>query len=169
MLDVALDFRWADEFLAQRLTHPQQYSSNNTCSSSSSNSSSNATGGCSSYASSDPLLETYLPKVFVVGLLPNIYDYEIMDAFIPFGSLTVDWPQKANSKPPKGFALLTCHEEVLLHWLVKSCLSEEGKLYMPISSFDIKHIKVRIRPWKVSENYYFIDHMQPIDTRRASL
>lgn len=45
--------------------------------------------------------------VTIPTLLPSPTD-EIREAFIQFGSLTVDWPHKAQSKayfPPKGTVL----------------------------------------------------------------
>jgi cytoplasmic polyadenylation element-binding protein len=82
----------------------------------------------------------------------------------------VDWPHKAQSKayfPPKGYAFLLFREEASVHRLVKSCLSEEGKLYMYVSSLTQSNKKVQIRSWRLSDSDFIMDHTQPIDARKT--
>ena len=45
---------------------------------------------------------------------------------------------------PVGYAFLLFREEVSVHRLVKSCLSEEGKLYMFVSSLTQSNKKVSL-------------------------
>ncbi|CAI8009122.1 Cytoplasmic polyadenylation element-binding protein 2, partial [Geodia barretti] len=69
--------------------------------------------------------------------------------------------------PPKGYAFLLFREEASVHRLVKSCLSEEGKLYMFVSSLTQSNKKVQIRPWRLSDSDFIMDHTQPIDARKT--
>lgn len=89
---------------------------------------------------------------------------EINASFRRFGSLVVDWPHKAESKsyfPPKGYAFLlfqvsfletyilgctlavirihfVIQEENSVQQLIESCMQEEDKLYLCVSSPTIK-------------------------------
>ena len=123
----------------------------------------------SSSISSGYALEAYSRKVFVGGL-PLMSEAQIKDHFIRFGQLTVEWPHKAESKadfPPNGFAFVVFEEEVAVHQLIKSCLVEEGKLFMFVSSDPHYYIKVQIRPWNLSDSDYTMDHTKPIHPRKT--
>lgn len=88
---------------------------------------------------------------------------EINASFRRFGSLAVDWPHKAESKsyfPPKGYAFLLFQvlllyyqllsykflniffyylkEENSVQQLIETCIQEEDKLYLCVSSPTIK-------------------------------
>ncbi|KAL5471467.1 hypothetical protein EMCRGX_G029587 [Ephydatia muelleri] len=95
---------------------------------------------------------------------------EIREHFVRYGPLTVDWPHKAQSKayfPPKGYAFLLFREEASVQRLVKSCVSEDGKLYVFVSSVTQINKKVQIRPWKITDSDFIMDHSQPIDPRKT--
>ncbi|XP_003383311.1 PREDICTED: cytoplasmic polyadenylation element-binding protein 2-like [Amphimedon queenslandica] len=120
--------------------------------------------------SSSSSTDVYSRKVFVGGLPPDIDEDEIRDHFIQFGALTVDWPHKAQSKayfPPKGYAFIIFQEESSVHQLIKICHLDDGKLYMFVSSVTQTNKKVQIRPWKLSDSNYIMDHTQPIDPRKT--
>ena len=109
------------------------------------------------------MLETYSRKVFVGGVPQWVANFRIHDALSKFGSVSVveRYMMKYNSS-----ALLLYREEVSVHRLVKSCLSEEGKLYMvnELSSFTLK---LRICPWKPSDSCCIINYRQPLDPRKT--
>ena len=75
-----------------------------------------------------------------------------------------------------------------MHRLVKMCVAEEGKLFMFVSSVTQTHKKVcslrpsasyhgqwlpllssqvQIRPWRLSDSDFIMDHTQPIDPRKT--
>ena len=63
------------------------------------------------------------------------------------------------------FALF--HDELSVHWLIKSCFKEEEQFYMLILSTSQSEKKVQIRPWKFSDSEYIMDHTQPIDQHKT--
>ena len=82
-------------------------------------------------------MNEYSRKVFIGGLQPDMDQDEIIEHFLPYGPLSVDWPYKAKSKAAalpyfthKGYAFLIYEEEVSVHLLVRSYVREEGKLYV---------------------------------------
>ncbi|TMW40610.1 hypothetical protein DOY81_014310, partial [Sarcophaga bullata] len=80
-------------------------------------------------------------KVFVGGLPPDIDEDEITSSFRRFGPLVVDWPHKAESKsyfPPKGYAFLLFQDENSVQQLIDSCITDDDKLYLCVSSPTIK-------------------------------
>ncbi|XP_031551459.1 cytoplasmic polyadenylation element-binding protein 2-like isoform X2 [Actinia tenebrosa] len=120
---------------------------------------------------SDP---EYIPrfsrKVFVGGLPPDIDEDEIHASFCRFGSLTVDWPHKAESKsyfPPKGYAFLLYLEEISVQKLIGACFRQDDKLYLCVSSPTIKDKPVQIRPWNLSDADFVMDGSQALDPRKT--
>lgn len=65
---------------------------------------------------------------------------------IELGCLLVDCMFQWSCLPPSiscvGYAFLLFREEISVHRLVKSCLTEEGKLYMFVSSLTQTNKKV---------------------------
>ncbi|KAA0718267.1 Cytoplasmic polyadenylation element-binding protein 3 [Triplophysa tibetana] len=115
-------------------------------------------------------MERYSRKVFVGGLPPDIDEDEITNSFRRFGHLVVDWPHKAESKsyfPPKGYAFLLFQEESSVQALIDSCIEEDGKLYLCVSSPTIKDKPVQIRPWNLSDSDFVMDGSQPLDPRKT--
>ncbi|XP_065882912.1 cytoplasmic polyadenylation element-binding protein 1-like isoform X2 [Dysidea avara] len=114
--------------------------------------------------------DTFSRKVFVGGLPPDIDEDHIKKNFQVFGDLIVDWPHKVQTKalyPPKGYAFLLFSEEESIHKLVMSCLEEDDKHYMYISSPTYKEKKVQVRPWRISDSDYIMDNDHTIDTRKT--
>ncbi|XP_046851358.1 cytoplasmic polyadenylation element-binding protein 4-like isoform X2 [Xenia sp. Carnegie-2017] len=119
---------------------------------------------------SEDLLERYSRKVFVGGLPPDIDEVEIHASFCKFGNLTVDWPHKAESKsyfPPKGYAFLLFLEEISVQRLIESCIEQDGKLYLCVSSPTIKDKPVQIRPWSLADADFVMDASQVLDPRKT--
>ncbi|XP_033835901.1 cytoplasmic polyadenylation element-binding protein 3 isoform X1 [Periophthalmus magnuspinnatus] len=115
-------------------------------------------------------LERFSRKVFVGGLPPDIDEDEITNSFRRFGHLVVDWPHKAESKsyfPPKGYAFLLFQEESSVQALIDSCIEEDNKLYLCVSSPTIKDKPVQIRPWNLSDSDFVMDGSQPLDPRKT--
>ena len=114
------------------------------------------------------LLQPIQRKYFLGGLPKFIDEDEIKQHFITFGPLTVVWPHKGGSRTPlNGYAFALFHNEFSVHWLIKSCCKEEQQFYMFISSTSQSEKKVEIRPWKLSDSEYIMDHTQPIDQRKT--
>ncbi|XP_076316984.1 cytoplasmic polyadenylation element-binding protein 3-like isoform X1 [Tachypleus tridentatus] len=118
----------------------------------------------------DDTLGRYSRKVFVGGLPPDIDEEEITATFQRFGPLVVDWPHKAESKsyfPPKGYAFLLFQEQSSVQLLIDSCIQEEDRLYLCVSSPTIKDKLVQIRPWRISDADYVFDSSLPLDPRKT--
>ncbi|XP_014245533.1 cytoplasmic polyadenylation element-binding protein 2-like [Cimex lectularius] len=114
--------------------------------------------------------EQYSRKVFVGGLPPDIDEEEITASFRRFGSLAVDWPHKAENNsyfPPKGYAFLLFQDKNSVQNLIDSCVKEDGKLYLYVSSPTIKDKPVQIRPWKLSDADFVLDATMLLDPRKT--
>ncbi|UXI20111.1 F-actin-capping protein subunit alpha [Sarcoptes scabiei] len=114
--------------------------------------------------------ERFSRKVFVGGLPPDIDEEEITASFRKFGHLVVDWPHKAESKsyfPPKGYAFLLFQEESSVQMLIDTCIQEDDKLYLCVSSPTMKDKAVQIRPWRLSDADYVLDATMPLDPRKT--
>jgi len=114
--------------------------------------------------------ERYSRKVFVGGLPPDIDEEEITASFRRFGPLVVDWPHKAESKsyfPPKGYAFLLFQDESSVQQLIDTCIQDDDKLYLCVSSPTIKDKPVQIRPWKLSDADFVLDASLPLDPRKT--
>lgn len=109
-------------------------------------------------------------KVFVGGLPPDIDEDEITSSFRRFGPLVVDWPHKAESKsyfPPKGYAFLLFQDENSVQQLIESCITDDDKLYLCVSSPTIKDKPVQIRPWRLADADYVLDATMSLDPRKT--
>ena len=114
--------------------------------------------------------ERFSRKVFVGGLPPDIDEDEIVTHFRRYGNLIVDWPHKAESKsyfPPKGYAFLIFQEERSVQELIETCVMDDGKLYMVVSSPSMKDKPVQIRPWCLADSDFVMDGSQPLDPRKT--
>jgi hypothetical protein len=114
--------------------------------------------------------ERFSRKVFVGGLPPDIDEEEIVTHFRRYGNLIVDWPHKAESKsyfPPKGYAFLIFQEEKSVQDLIETCVLDDGKLYMVVSSPSMKDKPVQIRPWCLADSDFVMDGSQPLDPRKT--
>jgi len=114
--------------------------------------------------------ERFSRKVFVGGLPPDIDEDEIVTHFRRYGNLIVDWPHKAESKsyfPPKGYAFLIFQDERSVQDLIETCVMDDGKLYMVVSSPSMKDKPVQIRPWCLNDSDFVMDGSQPLDPRKT--
>ena len=114
--------------------------------------------------------ERFSRKVFVGGLPPDIDEDEIVTHFRRYGNLIVDWPHKAESKsyfPPKGYSFLIFQEERSVQDLIETCVMDDGKLYMVVSSPSMKDKPVQIRPWCLADSDFVMDGSQPLDPRKT--
>lgn len=114
--------------------------------------------------------ERFSRKVFVGGLPPDIDEDEIVTHFRQYGNLIVDWPHKAESKsyfPPKGYAFLIFQEERSVQELIETCVMDDNKLYMVVSSPSMKDKPVQIRPWCLADSDFVMDGSQPLDPRKT--
>ncbi|XP_034245598.1 cytoplasmic polyadenylation element-binding protein 2-like [Thrips palmi] len=74
--------------------------------------------------------EKYSRKVFIGGLPPDINEKEIYSAFRRFGPLTVNWPQKGETRPhypPRGYAFLIFQEEESVQLLIDACIQKPAE------------------------------------------
>ena len=81
----------------------------------------------------------------------------------------MDWSHKKTQEhfPPNGYAFLVFREEASVQRLVERCLCEDGKLYVSVSSVTQVNKKVQIRPWKITDSAFIMDHSQPIDPHKT--
>ena len=113
---------------------------------------------------------TYSKKVFVGGLPPDLDGDDIRRHFGQFGGLVVDWPHRARSGavfPPKGYAFLLFKQEIAVHKLLQSCLQEEGRFYILLSSTSQRDKKVQVRPWFLANTEYYHNKTVPVDFRKT--
>ena len=113
---------------------------------------------------------TYSKKVFVGGLPPDLDGDDIRRHFGQFGGLVVDWPHRARSGavfPPKGYAFLLFEQEIAVHKLLQSCLQEEGRFYIFLSSTSQRDKKVQVRPWFLVNSEYYYNKTVPVDLRKT--
>uniref|UniRef100_A0A182XLY1 RRM domain-containing protein n=1 Tax=Anopheles quadriannulatus TaxID=34691 RepID=A0A182XLY1_ANOQN len=95
---------------------------------------------------------------------------EITTSFNQYGDLIVDWPHKAESKsyfPPKGYAFLLFQEERGVQKLIETCVPDDDKLYITVSSPTIKNKAVQIRPWRLADADFVLDASMPLDPRKT--
>ncbi|VDK83309.1 unnamed protein product [Litomosoides sigmodontis] len=122
------------------------------------------------YYQYSPGPEIYSRKVFVGGLPIDIDENELTATFSRFGPLSVDWPNKGESKsyfPPKGYVFLIFEYEVSVRALVQSCFVEDEKLFLCISSPLSPDKLVQIRPWRLADADYVAEASIPLYARRA--
>ncbi|GAU92908.1 hypothetical protein RvY_04926 [Ramazzottius varieornatus] len=119
-------------------------------------------------SSSDFGTQVYSRKVFVGGLPPDIDEDEITASFRHFGPLIVDWPHKAESKsyfPPKGYAFLLFQDETSVQSLMDASVQEGDKMYFYVSSPTNKDKAVQVRPWRLTDNEFYLDSHSKLDPR----
>uniref|UniRef100_A0A182FPZ4 RRM domain-containing protein n=1 Tax=Anopheles albimanus TaxID=7167 RepID=A0A182FPZ4_ANOAL len=130
----------------------------------------NSPARSSPHSNGSETTERFSRKVFVGGLPPDIDEEEITSSFNTFGDLIVDWPHKAESKsyfPPKGYAFLLFQEERGVQKLIETCVPDDDKLYITVSSPTIKNKAVQIRPWKLADADFVLDASMPLDPRKT--
>ncbi|CAJ0586581.1 unnamed protein product, partial [Mesorhabditis spiculigera] len=114
--------------------------------------------------------EVYSRKVFVGGLPIDIDEEELVSTFSSFGPLTVDWPNKNETKsyfPPKGYVFLIFEYEMSVRALVHNCFLEDEKYFLYITRPSTPTNKlVQIRPWRLADADYLVDVNIPINPRR---
>uniref|UniRef100_A0AAV2JN19 RRM domain-containing protein n=1 Tax=Knipowitschia caucasica TaxID=637954 RepID=A0AAV2JN19_KNICA len=72
-----------------------------------------------------------------------------------------------RTKEQLGYAFLLFQEESSVQALIDSCIEEENKLYLCVSSPTIKDKPVQIRPWNLGDSDYVMDGSQPLDPRKT--
>ncbi|KFB46861.1 AGAP002296-PA-like protein [Anopheles sinensis] len=130
----------------------------------------NSPARSSPHSNGSETTERFSRKVFVGGLPPDIDEEEITTSFNQYGDLIVDWPHKAESKsyfPPKGYAFLLFQEERGVQKLIETCVPDDDKLYITVSSPTIKNKAVQIRPWRLADADYVLDASMPLDPRKT--
>uniref|UniRef100_A0AAG5CRQ5 RRM domain-containing protein n=1 Tax=Anopheles atroparvus TaxID=41427 RepID=A0AAG5CRQ5_ANOAO len=130
----------------------------------------NSPARSSPHSNGSETTERFSRKVFVGGLPPDIDEEEITTSFNQYGELIVDWPHKAESKsyfPPKGYAFLLFQEERGVQKLIETCVPDDDKLYITVSSPTIKNKAVQIRPWRLADADYVLDASMPLDPRKT--
>ena len=58
-------------------------------------------------------------------------------------------------------------DESSVQQLIESCIQDEDKLYLCVSSPTIKDKPVQIRPWKLSDADFVLDATLPLDPRKT--
>lgn len=51
--------------------------------------------------------------------------------------------------------------------MIESCIADEDKLYLCVSSPTIKDKPVQIRPWRLSDADFVLDASMPLDPRKT--
>uniref|UniRef100_A0A182R748 RRM domain-containing protein n=1 Tax=Anopheles funestus TaxID=62324 RepID=A0A182R748_ANOFN len=132
----------------------------------------NSPARSSPHSNGSETTERFSRKVFVGGLPPDIDEEEITTSFNQYGDLIVDWPHKAESKsyfPPKGYAFLLFQEERGVQKLIETCVPDDDKLYITVSSPTDPRTKPVADPslggWRMPISW--LDASMPLDPRKT--
>lgn len=64
--------------------------------------------------------------------------------------------------------LFVClQEESSVQTLIDSCIQEDDKLYLVVSSPTVKDKAVQIRPWRLNDADYVLNASLPLDPRKT--
>uniref|UniRef100_A0A914WPY2 RRM domain-containing protein n=1 Tax=Plectus sambesii TaxID=2011161 RepID=A0A914WPY2_9BILA len=117
-----------------------------------------------------PFAECFSRKVFIGGLPPDIDEETMRAVFGRIGAVDVDWPHKNRTGyqfPPQGYAFLIFESENSVKQLIKNCLADKDKFYMPLSSVSGTQKMVQVRPWKLSDAHLLLDRKHQADHRNT--
>lgn len=67
----------------------------------------------------------------------------------------------------EGYAFLIFQDERSVQELIETCVMDDGKLYMVVSSPSMKDKPVQIRPWCLADSDFVMDGSQPLDPRKT--
>uniref|UniRef100_A0A914CKG9 RRM domain-containing protein n=1 Tax=Acrobeloides nanus TaxID=290746 RepID=A0A914CKG9_9BILA len=96
----------------------------------------------------------YGRKVFLGGLPAGITTAELQANFCRFGSVVVDWPNKAlfESMPPRGYAFLVFENSASVSQLIEMCVPNDNKLCIGIHLHDNSKKVIEVKAWDMRNN-----------------
>jgi len=100
---------------------------------------------------------SYSNKIFLGGVPWDITEGALLQAFIEFGPVRVEWPGREASAPPKGYLYIVFEDEERVKDLLANCthdFSHGGSYYFKISSKKRGTKEIQIIPWLVADSNY---------------
>lgn len=65
------------------------------------------------------------------------------------------------------FPFISLQDESSVQQLIESCITDDDKLYLCVSSPTIKDKPVQIRPWRLSDADFVLDGSMALDPRKT--
>jgi len=100
---------------------------------------------------------SYSSKIFLGGVPWDITENALIQAFIDFGPVRVEWPGREASSPPRGYLYIVFEDEDRVKELLAHCthdFSNGGSYYFKISSKKRGSKEIQIIPWLVADSNY---------------
>jgi len=100
---------------------------------------------------------SFSSKIFLGGVPWDITEESLMQAFMEFGPVRVEWPGKDNNPTPKGYLYIVFEDEDRIKELLSQCaqdFSNGGSYYYKIASQKRGMKEIQIIPWLVEDSTY---------------
>ncbi|XP_023331326.1 uncharacterized protein LOC111703576 [Eurytemora carolleeae] len=100
---------------------------------------------------------SYSSKIFLGGVPWDITETTLIQAFIEFGPVRVEWPGRDAASPPRGYLYIVFEDEDRVQELLAHCthdFANGGSFYFKISSKKRGSKEIQIIPWNVADSNY---------------
>jgi len=100
---------------------------------------------------------SFSSKLFLGGVPWDITEQSLIQAFIEFGPVRVEWPGKETNPTPKGYLYIVFEDEDRVKELLCQCaqdFSNGGSYYFKIASQKRGMKEIQIIPWLVEDSTY---------------
>jgi len=100
---------------------------------------------------------SYSSKIFLGGVPWDITESALVQAFMEFGPVRVEWPGRESASPPRGYLYIVFEDEDRVKELLAHCThdySHGGSYYFKIASKKRGTKEIQIIPWLVVDSNY---------------
>ncbi|XP_012220421.1 cytoplasmic polyadenylation element-binding protein 1 isoform X3 [Linepithema humile] len=112
----------------------------------------------------------YSPKVFLGGVPWDVTEAILISTFKQFGPVRVEWPAKAPSAQPKGYAYIIFESEKQVRAMLSCCthdITNGKRWYYKIISKRSKPKDVQVIPWILENSNYVKSSSQRLDAHKT--
>ncbi|XP_018358755.1 PREDICTED: cytoplasmic polyadenylation element-binding protein 1 isoform X2 [Trachymyrmex cornetzi] len=112
----------------------------------------------------------YSPKVFLGGVPWDVTEAILISTFKQFGPVRVEWPVKAPSAQPKGYAYIILESEKQVRAMLSCCthdITNGKRWYYKIISKRSKPKDVQVIPWILENSNYIKSSSQRLDAHKT--
>lgn len=112
----------------------------------------------------------YSPKVFLGGVPWDVTEAILISTFKQFGPVRVEWPTKAPSAQPKGYAYIIFESEKQVRAMLSCCthdITNGKRWYYKIISKRSKPKDVQVIPWILENSNYVKSSSQRLDAHKT--
>ncbi|XP_070514506.1 cytoplasmic polyadenylation element-binding protein 1 isoform X5 [Cardiocondyla obscurior] len=112
----------------------------------------------------------YSPKVFLGGVPWDVTEAILISTFKQFGPVRVEWPAKAPSAQPKGYAYIIFESEKQVRAMLSCCthdITNGKRWYYKIISKRSKPKDVQVIPWTLENSNYIKSSSQRLDAHKT--